>query len=125
MNRSGTALLLLTAAHALTPSEVLVIVDDIDLPLGRLRLRPSGGPGSHNGLRDIVDAIGTAFPRLRLGIRGTEPWDDLAEYVTSDLEPDELSLLDRALDRACDAVDHVLTHGISSAMNEFNRVVED
>jgi len=124
MNRSGTALLLLTTTYALTPEQVLVVVDDIDLPLGRLRLRPSGGPGSHNGLRDIVDAIGPAFPRLRLGVRGDEPWDDLADYVTSDFETPELPALEPLLDRACDAVEHVLAKGLAAAMNEFNRVVD-
>ncbi|MEE4271245.1 MAG: aminoacyl-tRNA hydrolase [Thermoanaerobaculales bacterium] len=122
MNRSGAALGWLLERFALEPEQVLVVVDDIDLPLGRLRLRRSGGPGTHNGLRDLCDVAGKGYPRLRVGVRGEEPWDDLAAWVTSGFAPDERDAVEDAVARAADAVEAVVADGIDAAMNRFNRV---
>jgi PTH1 family peptidyl-tRNA hydrolase len=121
MNRSGAAVAALAERFELEPEAILVVVDDIDLPLGRLRIRRSGGPGSHNGLRDIVDCIGSDFPRLRVGVCGEEPWDDLAEYVLSPFTQDEVRQVEETVKRAADAVFAAIRLGIGQAMNQFNR----
>ena len=124
MNRSGTAVLSLSTSLALEPPSILVVADDVDLPLGRLRLRRNGGPGTHNGLRDVVAALGTGFPRLRVGVRGEMPWDDLADYVLAPFGADERSRADQAVARAADAVEVALLEGLAPAMNRFNRLTE-
>ena len=106
----------------LVPAECLVVVDDVDLALGQLRLRPRGGPGTHNGLRSIVEAVGEEFPRMRLGIRGEHAWDDLAEYVLAPFEPDELQAVDKMVARAADCVEAALRVGVGRAATEFNQV---
>ena len=121
MNRSGSALLWLLERLGLGPTEVLVVVDDLDLPLGRLRLRPRGGPGTHNGLRDLCDAVGTDFPRLRVGVAGDEAPADLADWVTSPFEAHEIEAASAAIERAVDAVEVVVSDGLTVAMNHFNR----
>ena len=122
MNLSGGAFRWVLDRFSLEPEQALVVVDDIDLPLGRLRLRKHGGPGTHNGLRDLCDAAGRSYPRLRVGVRGEEPWDDLAAWVTAPFEREELAVVDKAVARAADAVEVVITEGLDAAMNEFNRV---
>ena len=122
MNLSGGALSWLLGRFSFEPEQVLVVVDDIDLPLGRLRLRKKGGPGTHNGLRDLCGVAGKNFPRLRVGVRGEGPWDDLAAYVTSPFHRDELTAVEDAVARAADAVEVVVNDGLDAAMNEFNRV---
>ena len=121
MNRSGGAAAALLAELDLEPRNLLVTVDDIDLPLGALRLRPHGGPGTHNGLRDICDHIGSGFPRLRIGIRGSQIAGDLADYVLSPFDSGELALVESAIDRAADAVASVLRDGVERSMNIYNR----
>ncbi len=101
--------------------EMLVIVDDIDLPLGRLRLRAGGGPGTHNGLRDIVAATGTDFPRLRVGVRGENIGENLADYVLSPFPQDEHDRVARVIERAADSVEMAIAEGVPAAMNVFNR----
>jgi PTH1 family peptidyl-tRNA hydrolase len=125
MNRSGIAVAAMTEALAIPPEELLVVVDDIDLPVGRLRLRPSGGAGSHNGLRDIVAAIGTSFPRLRIGVRGEAPWDDLADYVLAPFTSDEEQQVVAVIERAAEAVLAAVNLGLAPAMNQFNRAAVD
>jgi PTH1 family peptidyl-tRNA hydrolase len=122
MNLSGAALGWLVGRFALDPAEILVVVDDVDLALGRLRLRKHGGPGTHNGLRDLCEVVGRGFPRLRVGVRGAEVWDDLAAYVTEPFNDDELETVAAAINRATDAVEAVIDEGLDAAMNRFNRV---
>jgi PTH1 family peptidyl-tRNA hydrolase len=122
MNRSGAAMWWLLDRFGFEPREALVIVDDIDLPLGRLRLRKQGSSGTHNGLRDLCTVAGTGYPRLRVGVRGDEPWSDLAAWVTAPFAADESEAARRAVSRAADAVEAVIDSGIDVAMNEFNRV---
>ncbi len=122
MNRSGAVLAPLLARLDQPPESLLVVVDDLDLPLGRLRLRPSGGAGTHNGLRDLVDHLGTGFPRLRVGIAaGGEPPEDLADWVLSSFTGAELRALEEALGRAADAVACAVENGLAEAMNRYNR----
>jgi len=122
MNRSGAALAWLIERYAIEPEQILVVVDDIDLPIGRLRLRKHGGPGTHNGLRDLCEVAGNTFPRLRVGVRGKVVWDDLAAYVTAPFAGDEVEPVVEAISRAADAVEAVITDGLDVAMNRFNRL---
>ncbi len=121
MNRSGEAAGWLLDEFALRPEQMLVVVDDIDLPLEQLRMRRSGGPGTHNGLRDLCREVGTDFPRLRVGVRGRETSDDLADYVTSPFSADEVDLAKSVISRAADAVEAALKKGVEAAMNVYNR----
>ena len=120
MNASGGAVARLCRGESLAPEECLVVVDDVDLPLGELRLRARGGPGSHNGLRSIVDELGEGFPRLRLGIRGAQPWADLADYVLAAFEADERPQVVEMVARAADCVEVALRAGLSRAASRFN-----
>ena len=121
MNVSGETLALLCAGEELEPAQCLVVVDDVELPLGQLRLRERGGPGTHNGLRSIVDAIGEGFPRLRLGICGEHPWADLAEYVLAPFDVEEKEVVAAMVKRAADCIEATLRLGISRAATQFNQ----
>ena len=121
MNRSGTAARRLLAELDVRAEDMLVVVDDVDLPLGTLRLRISGGPGTHNGLRDLCDALGTGFPRLRVGVGGGDPEVDLAEYVLAPFSPDEQARAAATVRRAADAVEVAIRDGLERAMNTYNR----
>jgi PTH1 family peptidyl-tRNA hydrolase len=121
MNRSGAVAAGLLAELGLEPSDLLVVVDDIDLQLGALRMRSSGGPGTHNGLRDVCEHIGQDFPRLRIGVRGEGPIGDLADYVLSPFESDEVECARSMAQRASDAAELAIREGVERAMNRFNR----
>lgn len=109
-------------------SELLVVRDDIDLPLGKLRIRPSGGSGGHKGIKSIIEATGSdQFGRMRIGIgrpvvNGKPSWEpeDVADYVLSDPTPDERERLDEAVERAMDAIEVAITEGLKAAMGRFN-----
>ncbi len=120
MNLSGDAVASLLAAERLAPAQVLVVVDDVDLPLGALRVRPSGGAGTHNGLRSVVGRIGEGFPRLRLGVRGQTPWEDLAAYVLAPFAAEEEAQVEAMIVRAADCVETALHAGIARAASRFN-----
>jgi len=124
MNRSGAILAPLRALPAFEPSrDLLVLVDDVALPLGRFRLRGQGSAGGHNGLKSIEGALlRQDYGRLRIGI-GPVPdeMDDLADFVLSPFLPDEDDILEDLLDPMADAVDLWLARGIADAMNTFNR----
>jgi PTH1 family peptidyl-tRNA hydrolase len=121
MNQSGPPLrAALRNANAEYESDLLVVTDDVDLPLGRLRLRRGGSAGGHNGLRDIIDALGTdQFARLRVGI-GRD--GETVDHVLSTFTRDEEELAREAIASAADAVERWLAEGIEVAMNEFNGV---
>jgi PTH1 family peptidyl-tRNA hydrolase len=129
VNESGKAVwnlikrLKLDDAH-----ELLVICDDLDLPLGKVRLRPTGGHGGHKGLQSIIAATGNdQFPRLRIGIgrpvvRGDPSYDPevIANYVLSDPPPEEREVLDQAVERAVEVIELVVTQGVEAAMRRYN-----
>jgi PTH1 family peptidyl-tRNA hydrolase len=121
MNRSGGAVEWLLEHLGFEPEQALVVVDDVELPFAGLRLRRSGGPGTHNGLRDICDRIGTSFPRLRLGVQGHDRWDDLAKYVLSPFTDDEEERVPDMISRAADAVVTAFRDGLDRAMSIYNR----
>lgn len=122
MNLSGDALQGLLAFYKEDPSESLIVIsDDIDLPAGRIRIRKSGSPGGHNGLKDIVQKIGTQqFIRVRVGI-GQKPagWD-LADYVLSHFGTEDRKRVDEAEAAAAEAVITILRDGVDAAMNKYN-----
>jgi PTH1 family peptidyl-tRNA hydrolase len=124
MNLSGDAISPLLASSTFDPSrDLLVVVDDIALPLGSFRLRARGSAGGHNGLQSIEDALGTdQYARLRIGIGPVPDWiDDTADYVLESFDRDELATLADLLPTLADAVECWLVDGIEPAMNRFNR----
>lgn len=121
VNVSGEAVRDLRRRHRLRPQDIVVVIDDLDLPLGRLRLRASGSAGGHNGLKSIIEAIGTTeFPRLRVGIGRPPEGVDPADHVLTRFTSDEQAVVDAALDRAAEAIETAITEGIETAMNRFN-----
>ncbi len=121
MNESGSAVLECLQRHRLLPAEMIVVVDDVTLPPGRLRLRPSGSAGGHRGLTSVEEALGTReYPRLRIGVGGPPAGEDVADYVLRPLEREERILFDEIAARGCDAVCEVLARGLAPAMNRFN-----
>jgi len=120
MNLSGQAVSGVMAFYRIQPADVLVVVDEVQLPLGKLRLRRSGSAGGHNGLKSVIEHVGTDFPRLRIGVdRGDRNWD-LADRVLSRFPADERDIVDAAIARAADAVETFVTDGVELAMNRFN-----
>ena len=121
MNRSGVAVQRLLAERALASHDLLVVVDDFALELGMLRVRARGSHGGHNGLRSLIDVLGTdEFARIRVGIRGGEPGLDLAEYVLSPFPPEEVLIVQELVGAASDATLCLLREGAEAAMNRFN-----
>ena len=119
MNLSGWAVREISAFHKLEPAEMLVVVDDADLPLGRLRIRQSGSAGGHNGLKSIIQELGTMeFPRLRIGV-GRQP-GQLRNHVLGRFAADERIEIDAAVNRAADAAELFGTENIVTVMNRFN-----
>jgi len=121
MNLSGQAVGALARFYQVPLERVLVVVDEIDLPLGVLRLRAEGGSAGHNGMKSIIEQLGTErFPRLRLGVGRPAGSKAAAGYVLRDFRGEDAELFDVILDRAADAVVCWLQDGIVTAMNHFN-----
>jgi len=120
MNRSGDAVAALARYYDIATTDLLVVVDDVDLPFGRLRARARGSAGTHNGLRSIVGRIGTDFPRLRLGVGRGDARRDLADHVLSKFERDEMNALDEFITRAADAAEMFAVDDILKVMNIYN-----
>jgi len=120
MNNSGQAVRAVADYYRLDPHDVLVVVDEVQLPLGRIRVRRSGSAGGHNGLKSVIEHLGAEFPRLRIGVdRGDRRWD-LADRVLSRFLPAEREVVDQAIARAADAADTFVNDGLEPAMNRFN-----
>ena len=121
VNRSGLAATYLLARYKLTPAELLVVCDDVALPLGKVRLRARGSSGGHRGIESIIDALGTQdFPRLRIGV-GQPPADtSQVDYVLGTMSDEEMVAADLALEASADAVAALLSSGIDVAMNTYN-----
>ena len=121
MNRSGGSLAAaLRQTEVDTSADLLVVADDIDLPLGRIRLRGSGSAGGHNGLRDIISSLGSnEFSRLRVGVGRT---GEAVDHVLAMFKPDERELGDEMVQVGADAVERWLVEGIDEAMNAFNGI---
>ena len=122
MNLSGQAVGRLRRAHEIPLNQMLIVYDDLDLPLGRLRMRAEGGSGGHKGMRSIIEALGEQrFPRLRVGIDRPPGKTDPADYVLQPVGKIEACVLAQSVDRAVAAVECWLNEGIVAAMDNFNR----
>lgn len=123
MNLSGDAVSGLVRAYGADPTDLIIVYDDIDLPLGRIRIRENGSAGTHNGMRSIVESLGAEnFARLRFGVRG-DNYDagGLRDYVLDDFASDEEPIVEEATTRALDALLLFIRGDLRRAMNEFNR----
>ena len=121
MNISGPPLKGLIREFSLTADNLILIHDDLDLELGRLRIKLAGGHGGHNGIKSVIDAIGTSqFVRVKIGIGRPPPRQDSADYVLQAFTTDELHILNPCLDRAVDALECLIHRGSAVAMNQFN-----
>ena len=122
MNLSGEAIGEAARFYKIPADHVLVISDDVDLPLGKLRIRKGGSAGGHNGLKSIIQHLGTdQFPRLKIGVGGKpHPDYDMADWVLGKLQGEDKKAMDAAVKRAADAVECLLKEGPDKAMNKFN-----
>lgn len=122
MNLSGEAVGEAARFYHIPPANVLVISDDVDLPLGKLRIRTGGSAGGHNGLKSIIQHLGTdQFPRIKIGVGGKpHPDYDMADWVLGKLRGEDRKVLDKAAERAAEAVACFLKDGPQKAMNQFN-----
>lgn len=122
MNLSGVAVARLMARQRAAASELVVVLDDVALELGTLRVRERGSHGGHNGLRSLIEVLGTdEFPRVRVGIRRGDPPDDLAGYVLSEFPREDVLVVQEAIGRGAEAVECLLREGAPVAMNRYNR----
>ena len=122
MNRSGWAAVELVDRMRLDPAEVLVVVDDYNLPLGRLRFRSGGSDGGHNGLASLIEHLETDdFPRLRLGIGPVADAEDVVDFVLGQFDPGDRETVDAMITAAAEAVRFAITHRLEEAMSKYNR----
>ena len=121
MNRSGNAVAALLRYYDIAASDLLVVVDEVALPFGKVRARARGSAGGHNGLKSLAERLGTTeFARLRLGVGRGDPRRDLADHVLSKFEPEERPVLDEFITRAADAAEMFAAVGIEKVMNAYN-----
>ena len=124
MNRSGYPLVAIAQFYKIAPSEILVVLDDFALPLGRIRIRAGGGTGGHNGLDSVIMQFGTEeIPRLRIGI-GAAPAVGSVDYVLGRFFEEERPLVKSAIERSVEAIKCAVDNGVAAAMNMFNKVEE-
>ena len=125
MNLTGAAVVGLAQFDRIELPDMFVVVDDVNLELGRLRARAAGSAGGHNGLKSIIGALGSdAFARMRIGVGGGEPRRDLSGHVLGRFAPEERPIVAEAVSRSADAAELFLTEGIAPVMNRFNRKEE-
>lgn len=125
MNMSGVAVAAAARNRVREPGDLMVLADDVNLPLGRLRFRIRGSAGGHNGLKSIIEHLGTdGFPRLRMGVGKETQGSALVEHVLGTFLPEEWPEVDRMIDRAVEGVLCYLASGIEAAMNEYNPGIE-
>lgn len=121
MNLSGQAVKEIINFYKLDPSDIVVVYDDLDLPKGRIRLRQTGGHGGHNGIRNIIDQIGTKeFNRIRFGIGRPEVPMDTVDYVLGKFAKDELEVINAAIEKSANAIEDWLTEPFLQVMNKYN-----
>jgi peptidyl-tRNA hydrolase, PTH1 family len=126
MNASGETVGALVQFYQLPLANLVVTVDDADLPLGEIRLRPGGGPGGHHGLESIEAQLGAQnYARLRIGIGRKDGAREITGHVLGRLNAAELAVMDKVLARAADQMECWLAHGLQKAMSQFNGVIED
>jgi PTH1 family peptidyl-tRNA hydrolase len=124
MNLSGMAVTRLLARYELAVENLIILVDDVDLPFGSLRIRRRGSAGNHNGLKSIIGTLKSdQFGRVRMGVKPERPIEDLVSYVLGPFRKTDLEVLAEMVDQASEAVRCILKEGISRAMNRYNRRV--
>lgn len=121
MNRSGEAVRAAADYYRIPPEQVIVLYDDINFPCGRLRVRPQGSAGGHNGIKSIIAQLGTEnFPRVRIGVGGLSEREDLVSHVLGHFSREDAAVMKRAYDAAAEAACCIVTEGCEKAMNRFN-----
>ncbi len=122
MNESGRAVGALARFYKVPPERVLIVCDDVALPLGTIRIREKGSAGGHNGLTSVIQHLGTqSFPRLRIGVdRPASPHHSQIDWVLGHFTRDERKVMDAAIPRAAQAIETILRDGVARAMNEYN-----
>ena len=121
MNITGPPLKGLLREYSLTAADLILVHDDLDIDLGRLRIKQTGGHGGHNGIKSVIDAVGTPqFVRIKIGIGRPAPRQDSADFVLQVFTKEEIEVLNPCLDRAVDALECLIHRGVAVAMNEFN-----
>lgn len=123
MNLSGAAVGSLVRYYRIPLANLLVIYDEIDLPLGHIRLREQGGSGGHNGMKSIIEQVGTDFPRMRLGIGRPPGFLEPADYVLQNFGADEIDVVLEMISKAVEAIEVYLSNGIYFAMTSYNGAV--
>lgn len=119
MNLSGQAVSQLIHRFKASIADIIVICDDMDLPVGKIRIRPQGGSGGHKGIASIINSVGgDAFTRIRIGIG--RPDNDEISFVLSNFPPEERQIINQAVSTVADAIDCVLSEGVEAAMNRYN-----
>lgn len=122
MNLSGESVLELMNWYKEDISKLIVVYDDVDLAVGRIRIRPEGSSGTHNGMKSIIYLLNTdKFPRIRIGIGRQPEYMDLGDYVLSRFTDEEIPLMEAAVKRAAEAIEEIVKKDINSAMNKYNR----
>jgi len=124
MNRSGMAVAQVSSFYKIRPENILVVHDDMDIELGRIKFVRSGGPGGHKGVHSIIEALGTrAFPRLKIGIDRPPPEIPADKYVLGRFSPDQMILMEKVAETASHAILVFVEKGIDEAMNRFNGTI--
>jgi len=122
MNLSGPAVRTLLERYEADPAEMIVIVDEVAIPWGMLRIRERGSAGTHNGMKSVVKSLGTSeFIRIRMGVGPEKVWGDLADYVLTPMAKPEREIADQMVADTVDAVEILLTEGVGNAMAKYNR----
>ena len=121
MNATGPPLKGLLREFQLTTDDLILVHDDLDLEPGRLRIKQAGGHGGHNGIKSVIETLGTAlFVRVKIGIGRPAPGQDSADYVLETITKDEMEVIEPCLERAVDALEVLIHRGTEAAMNQFN-----
>jgi len=122
MNLSGVAVAMLLERYECSPADLIVLLDEVDLPWGMLRIRDKGSSSTHNGFKSILGAIGTdEFVRIRMGVQPRQRWGDIKDYLLCTMGREERQIAQEMVAEAADAVEMVLAEGVSKAMSRFNR----
>lgn len=122
MNLSGESVRDFANFFKIPPEKIIIVVDDVDLDLGRIRFKKSGSAGTHNGLKSIIYQLQSQdFPRLKIGIERENRKDDLADFVLKGFSKDEVPLIEKSIEDGVDGILHMIGNGIDSAMNKYNK----
>lgn len=122
MNASGEAVMDIMNFYKVPIQNLIVIYDDIDLPAGKVRIRPSGSSGTHNGMRSIIYLLNSEdFPRIRIGVGKQPDYMDLADYVMMRFSKDEIPVMEEAVKKSALAAEEIVRSGINAAMNKYNK----